>query len=203
MPFPLSSNASPSNPNLAASDFEVRPAPSQPQADTSALAQAGGPKPTAMSMVQDAAPARAEDRVLPDPVPAAGCEAECGSRYGEFLQWCGLATPFFAGAAGTIAFFASSPLLGCQICGYGCLAGGGLNTLIGLHDTVRGPQSQCMPDVRGRIQTTAALSEGGTGLVALGIVGELGAASSTILPIAVGGVITCAALTIGQACCAE
>ena len=111
--------------------------------------------------------------------------------------------PFFAGAAGTIAFFASSPLLGCQICGYGCLAGGGLNTLIGLHDTVRGPQSQCMPDVRGRIQTTAALSEGGMGLVGLGIVGELGAASSTILPIAVGGVITCAALTIGQACCAE
>lgn len=199
-PSPLS-NSSTSNQSLAASDFEVRPAPEKPQVESPALAQAGGQKPAAMSMVQDVAPARAEDREPPDPVPTTASQAEGDTRCGEYLEWCGLATPNCVGAAGTIAFFASSPLLGCQICGYGLLAGGGLSTLVGGHDTVRGPQAQCMPDVRGRIQTTAGMSEAGLGLVALGIVGELGAASSSILPIAAGGTLICAGLTVGQMCC--
>lgn len=200
MTFPSPSTTSASDTPLQASDFAARPVTGNPRpaAPAVVLGQAGGPQPPAMTMTADAEPAHLEDHVQPDSLPDE--PGACTSRYGLFLQRCGLKAPQCATGASLVACCASRPLLAAQICGYGWLAGGGLNTAFGVHDALRGPEAQCMPELPGRIHATAGLTEASVGMASLALVGELGAASSLLLPLGVGAAVTCFGLTLGQAC---
>lgn len=153
--------------DLARSDFEVAPA-NPPQAQGSALEPLRNSAPEVLSMAADVGPARTGDATQPDPVALRG-GGDTPGRYREFLNKICLGTPLVSAGAGVLAAFASVPL-GCQICGYGWLAGGGLGTVLSIDEECRGPAVQRMLlDEDIRVACPGSLTEASLGLFGLGL----------------------------------
>lgn len=169
---------------LTRSDFEAAPA-NQPQAEGSALDLLRDAAPVTLSMGADVGPARASDTVQPDPLALRGGSGTPG-RYREFLNKICLWTPLVSGGAGVLAAFASIPL-GCQICGYGWLAGGGLGTGLSIDEECRGPGVQRMlVDDDITVACPGALTEASLGLFGLGLATAV-AGGPVTWPLYVGG----------------
>lgn len=165
-----STAAAPGGP-LAQSDFATI-AVDRPPANGSALDLLRDAAPVTLSMAAGVGPARTGDAVQPDPValpPGSGAT----SRYREFLDKICLGTPLATFGAGVVAAFVS-PTLGCQICGYGWLAGGGLGLALATQDAIRGPQDQRMlMDEPPSVSIPGAATEASLGLFLVGLGGPV------------------------------
>ncbi len=183
MTFPQTPPAAALDSHLSATDFQTPAVAHPPRSTAPGLAQAGGQVSPTLSMSADAGAAHAEDRVLPEPVPASGAVPR-ESRFARFLKGCCLATPTLSLTAGTITACMSTPV-GCQICGYGLLAGGAIAAGIGGCGAVQGPQHQVMQEVLEDVRPSAAvaygLAEAHFGLLAVGLSGVAGASGTPLV----------------------
>ncbi|MFD0668138.1 hypothetical protein ACT80S_10505 [Ramlibacter sp. MAHUQ-53] len=169
---------------LSRSDFETAPA-HLPPAEGSALDLLRDKAPVTLSMAADVGPARTGDAVQPDPAAPRDGGGVPG-RYREFLNKICIGMAPASMGVGLLASFASPPL-GCQICGYGLLAGSGLGLVLDFDEECRAPGVQRMlAGEPSGVTTAGLLTEASLGLTGLGLA-TAAAGGPVTWPLYVGG----------------